>query len=519
MENVAAKTRDLEGWLEEWEESKDQYFESKKAESNDPTNWEPKLEDLQMWAAKVEDKLRDLGMADGVSLSITESDPGKPISRIEEMKSHEKTFLEHKAFVEAKLNKTLEEYREVKKGTDLSSKAKAELETKVSERLRSLIDQLKNLKAVEEADDMDDTPDNAIANNEFFDHVAESIVYEGMSVDEMLYHIERSQLDPETKALIRPLRMLKDVDRQKAKADLFPIVKLVDRYYPIVAEPGKLTIKELFEEVDQLDMDPIKKHELLAYNHWAGTEKEESLRKWLERTIATYPRLPNSRSAEQKKLDDWYARATKRLGFDPNDDLWFVEGPNKSLYNREIYSALAPPIPKIKDPGATYPSGAADALAVAYARLAKQMGVDVDYLRKFKVKKLVVKRVVNQTRKGKIPSFYTLSVAGNQNGIVGIGSGKSAEMEDSILQSRMMALRNMAPVLRYEGRTIYGELNKRLGGTTVQLSARPPGMIPLSCAPFTAFRDLFLLQLASAPTYDSNNLQGLACARSTLYLK
>jgi hypothetical protein len=472
LETRTANRRAFEKWLSEWEASKNQHFASQRRK--DP-NWEPKLEDLQMWSTKVQDKLRELGMPDGVELSLSAQDMSQP-SQIEEMRAHQKMFLEHKALVESKLNETLEEYRELEKGED--GKESVGLQVKVQDRLTALVQELQHLKAVEEADRGDGAPEIEIANSEFFDHVTESILYEGMSVDEMLYHIERSQLDEKDKALVRPLRMLKDVDRQRAKAELFPIVKLVDKHFPIVQDPGKVSIKDLFEEVDQLDMDPIKKHELLAYSHWAGTPKEESLRKWLERTIASHPRLPNARTDEQKKLDDMQARITKRLGFDPNDDLWFVDGPNKSLYSREIYSALAAPIPKIKDPGATYPSGVSDALAVAYARLAKQMGVDVAHLRRYKVKKLVVKRVVNQTRKGKIPSFYTLSVAGNQNGIVGIGAGKSAEMEDSILQSRMMALRNLTPVLRYEGRTIYGELNKKVGGTTVQLSARPPGMYP-----------------------------------------
>jgi ribosomal protein S5 len=464
IQKRAANRQAFGVWLSEMEEAKAKQFADQK--SKDP-NWEPKPEDMQSWSTKVQDKLRELGIADEF-----EADDGHP-SQLEELKKNQRMFLEHKAFVESKIDETLEEYRDLQKGKD--GKDTVGLKAKIHEQLRSLVQQLQGLKAVEEADRVDDAPDHAIANNEFFDHVAESVMYDGMSVDDMLYHIERSQLDDKAKASVRPIRMLKDVDRQRAKAALFPIVKLVDKQFPIPPEAG-LSIKDLFEEVDQLDMDPIKKHELLAYSHWAGTPKEESLRKWLERTIASHPRLPDARTAEEKLTHDSYERITKRLGFNPNDDLWFVDGPNKSLYSREIYSALAAPIPKIKDPGATYPSGVSDALAVAYARLAKQMGVEVAYLRKFKVKKLVVKRVVNQTRKGKIGSFYSLSVAGNQNGILGIGAGKSAEMEDSILQSRLMALRNLAPVLRYEGRTIYGELNKKVGGTTVQLSARPPGV-------------------------------------------
>jgi small subunit ribosomal protein S5 len=91
------------------------------------------------------------------------------------------------------------------------------------------------------------------------------------------------------------------------------------------------------------------------------------------------------------------------------------------------------------------------------------------------VKNLVNHRVVNQTRLGKIQSMYYLTIAGNENGMIGIGEGKAIENEDASKQAMMNAIRNMRPVPRYEDRTIYGDVEAKVGASVVQLSARSPG--------------------------------------------
>jgi small subunit ribosomal protein S5 len=56
-----------------------------------------------------------------------------------------------------------------------------------------------------------------------------------------------------------------------------------------------------------------------------------------------------------------------------------------------------------------------------------------------------------------------------------VGEGKSVEPEEGRKQSIMAAIRNMRPVPRYENRTTFGNLEMKVGATTVQLFARPPG--------------------------------------------
>jgi small subunit ribosomal protein S5 len=110
-------------------------------------------------------------------------------------------------------------------------------------------------------------------------------------------------------------------------------------------------------------------------------------------------------------------------------------------------------------------------------RLSQQTGLTPDQIGKLRVKNLVNHRVVNQTRMGKIQSLYFLTIAGNENGMIGIGEGKAAEDEDGRRQAMMNAIRNMKPVPRYEERTIYGEVEAKVGASVVQLSARAPGTL------------------------------------------
>jgi small subunit ribosomal protein S5 len=110
-------------------------------------------------------------------------------------------------------------------------------------------------------------------------------------------------------------------------------------------------------------------------------------------------------------------------------------------------------------------------------RLSQQTGMSPQEIGKLRVKNLVNHRVVNQTRMGKIQSLYFLTIAGNENGMIGIGEGKAAEDEDGRRQAMMNAIRNMRPVPRYEERTIYGDVEAKVGASVVQLSARSPGML------------------------------------------
>ncbi|KAH9815608.1 ribosomal protein S5, N-terminal domain-containing protein, partial [Melampsora americana] len=88
---------------------------------------------------------------------------------------------------------------------------------------------------------------------------------------------------------------------------------------------------------------------------------------------------------------------------------------------------------------------------------------------------LVVKRVVNQTGKGKIPSMYTLVVVGNGNGLVGYGEGKSETIGAASSKALRNAVRNLSPVQLFEARTIHTELRSKFHATEIVMRPRPAG--------------------------------------------
>jgi hypothetical protein len=99
----------------------------------------------------------------------------------------------------------------------------------------------------------------------------------------------------------------------------------------------------------------------------------------------------------------------------------------------------------------------------------------LDEIFDLKIKTLVMHFVTNQTRLGKISSCYVLAVAGDGNGRLGIGEGKALEVDDATSKANQAAIRSMRPIPRYEKRTIYGEVEGKVGACEVQLKAKPPG--------------------------------------------
>lgn len=124
----------------------------------------------------------------------------------------------------------------------------------------------------------------------------------------------------------------------------------------------------------------------------------------------------------------------------------------------------------------------AEEMTDALKSLLLATGYTAGQIRDFRLKTLVSHSVVNQTRLGKVRRAYRLSIAGNGNGLLGIGEGKSDEAADAKTQSQYRAIRNMQPIPRYENRTIFGDVTGKVGAVELQLMHRPPGMFepPLS---------------------------------------
>lgn len=113
-----------------------------------------------------------------------------------------------------------------------------------------------------------------------------------------------------------------------------------------------------------------------------------------------------------------------------------------------------------------------------YQDLRRQTGMSIKqiidmYQRNTKI--LVSRYVSNQTRLGKIRSTSVLVVAGNNDGWLGMGEAKSVDGVIAEAKAKLLAIRNMRPIRRFENRTIYGNVVGKSGATVVELYTRPPG--------------------------------------------
>ncbi|RDB30661.1 putative 37S ribosomal protein S5, mitochondrial [Hypsizygus marmoreus] len=95
---------------------------------------------------------------------------------------------------------------------------------------------------------------------------------------------------------------------------------------------------------------------------------------------------------------------------------------------------------------------------------------------------LIRRRITQQTGKGKIHRQFVLMVVGNGDGLVGYGQGKDDDASRAEAKAYAQAVRNMDWVERFEKRTIWTEMDTKLGATQLIMRPRPVGF-GLRCNP------------------------------------
>ncbi|KAF2855989.1 37S ribosomal protein-like protein S5 [Plenodomus tracheiphilus IPT5] len=180
---------------------------------------------------------------------------------------------------------------------------------------------------------------------------------------------------------------------------------------------------------------------------------------------------------EQTKLQEAIEAALSQAALDPRATYTSKNPAVRKALADPRHSVVAPDLPRLENRMVrqTRRLSNEEEEDPRQKRLLQYLGWDKNRLRSIRTKTLVTHSVTNQTRMGKIRSLYFLTIAGNQDGLLGVGEGKSVEPEEGRKQSIMSAIRNLRPVPRYENRTIFGDLEKKIGATKVQLFARPPG--------------------------------------------
>ncbi|KAF8870179.1 hypothetical protein BD779DRAFT_1664765 [Infundibulicybe gibba] len=95
---------------------------------------------------------------------------------------------------------------------------------------------------------------------------------------------------------------------------------------------------------------------------------------------------------------------------------------------------------------------------------------------------ILSRRITQQTGKGKIHRQFCLMIVGNGDGLVGYGQGKDEDGPRAEAKAFAQAVRNMDWVERFEKRTIWTDMETKLGATRLILRPRPVGF-GLRCNP------------------------------------
>ncbi|KAJ1679117.1 28S ribosomal protein S5, mitochondrial, partial [Spiromyces aspiralis] len=105
----------------------------------------------------------------------------------------------------------------------------------------------------------------------------------------------------------------------------------------------------------------------------------------------------------------------------------------------------------------------------------EDLGIPYEQYRRLKKKVIQVKRTVQMTRKGKIPSMSALVVVGNGAGGAGFGEGKDSEAPRAVMKATRQAIKNIQHIPRYDDRTIYHDIYHKFKATKIHFWARRPG--------------------------------------------
>lgn len=104
----------------------------------------------------------------------------------------------------------------------------------------------------------------------------------------------------------------------------------------------------------------------------------------------------------------------------------------------------------------------------------------------------VITRLVSVNRTAKVVkggrrfSFAAISIAGNKNGLVGMGTGKAAEVLEASKKAEHEAERSMIRVPLKEGRTIHHDVVGRFGAGLVKMRTAAAGTGIIAGGPIRA---------------------------------
>jgi small subunit ribosomal protein S5 len=134
---------------------------------------------------------------------------------------------------------------------------------------------------------------------------------------------------------------------------------------------------------------------------------------------------------------------------------------------------------------------------------------------------VTINRVTKVVKGGRTFRFAALVVVGDENGHVGVGLGKAAEIPEAIRKGKEDAKKNLVYVERTESNSIYHEIQGHFGSANVLLKPAPEGTGVIAGGSVRAVLELAGIHNIVTKSIGSNNKRNVvnAAVKGILQLK
>ena len=129
-----------------------------------------------------------------------------------------------------------------------------------------------------------------------------------------------------------------------------------------------------------------------------------------------------------------------------------------------------------------------------------------------KDKVVTINRVTKVVKGGRTFRFAVLVVVGDENGHVGCGLGKAAEIPDAIRKGKEDAMKNIVSVEMNEVGSIYHGITGKFGSASVMLMPAPDGTGLIAGGPARAVLELAGIRNIRTKSQGSNNKRNVVSA-------